>query len=309
MIPDFQSIMLPFLEILADKKEHTLKNIIAVLTLKFKLTDEEKQRLIPSQNQTVIINRIGWTRTYLKKAELIISPKRGVFTISPLGLDILSNKPTKIDSKFLRKIPAFQEWKNIGNNSDAKKDDTNLKALVEDIEIEKTPEELLEYSFSRMQEQLVIDLLDQIKTCTPAFFEWLVIDLLIKMGYGGSKKEAGKVIGKSNDGGIDGVIKEDKLGLDTIYIQAKKWENVVPVSQVRDFAGALLSKKAKKGIFIATSSFPKSAYEFVGSIEPRIILIDGKQLAEFMIEHNVGISTKVVYEIKKIDSDYFSESE
>lgn len=175
----------------------------------------------------------------------------------------------------------------------------------EEIEEQETPEEALEYAYLKLKNDLSRDLLETIKSCSPAFFEKLMVDLITKMGYGGSRKDAGKALGKTGDGGIDGIIKEDKLGLDTIYIQAKKWENTVPVREIRDFAGALLSKKARKGIFIATSNFPKSAYEFVESIEHKIILIDGERLTNLMFEFNVGVSTQSTYEVKKIDSDYF----
>ena len=201
-------------------------------------------------------------------------------------------------------MPKFKEWQ----------DDYSLKGkeekAIEETELttEKTPQELLDYSFQKITNELSIELLDIVKSCSPTFFENMVIDLVVKMGYGGSRKDAGKAIGKSGDGGIDGIINEDKLGLDTIYIQAKRWENVVPVKEIRDFAGALLGKKAKKGIFITTSHFPKSAYEYVKNIEHKIILIDGKRLTELMIENNIGLSVQMKYEVKKIDTDYFEET-
>jgi restriction system protein len=303
MIPDFQTILLPLLEILADKKEHSLRELTSQISDKFKLTDEERRRLLSSGNQEIINNRVGWARVYLKKAKLIDKIRRGTFIITEQGIKVLASKPGRIDIKFLKSIPDFNEWQasykspknTINNESD------------NDIDVEKTPEELLDYSFTKLKDELVVELIDKIKSCSPGFFERLVVDLLIKMGYGGSRKEAGQIIGKSGDGGIDGIIKEDKLGLDAIYVQAKKWENTVPVNQIRDFAGSLLSKKAKKGIFISTSNYPKSAYDYVASIEHKIVLIDGKELAELMIEHNVGLTTKINYEIKKIDSDYFEE--
>lgn len=307
MIPDFQTIMLPLLKLLGDKEEHDLQNLVAKICDKHKLTDAEREELLPSGRQKIISNRVAWARIYLQKANLMESPKRATFKITEQGLKVLSNNPKRIDIKFLKSIPEFKEWQTTFAYQ-GKKGSNETSQSTDEIETKKTPEELLDYSFAKLKEELATELIDKIKSCTPAFFERLVIDLLIKMGYGGSRKEAGEIKGKSGDGGIDGIIKEDKLGLDTIYVQAKKWNDTVPVGQVRDFAGSLLSKKAKKGIFISTSNYPKGAYEFVSSIEPKIILIDGKQLAELMIEHNVGLATKINYEVKKIDMDYFDET-
>jgi restriction system protein len=306
MIPDFQTIMLPLLKILQDRKEHALRDIISEISDQFTLTEEERVQLLPSANQTMISNRVGWARTYLKKANLLETPKRAVLKITDDGVNILSKNLPRIDVKFLQTLPKFQEWQ----SSYADKSD-DIEAINSDNKIEiqtgKTPEELLDYSYSQLREELASELIDKIKSCSPAFFELLVIDLLIKMGYGGSRREAGEVLGKSGDGGIDGIIKEDKLGLDTIYIQAKRWENTVTIHQVRDFAGSLLSKKAKKGIFITTSNYPSSAKEFVSSIEPKIVLIDGNELANLMIEYKVGVSVKKVYEVQRLDNDYFEE--
>jgi restriction system protein len=299
--------MLPFLELLADGQEHELQEMISKIYEKFQLTEDEKKELLPSGNQEVINNRVGWVRTYLKKAQLIESTRRAAFKITEKGKSILAEKRDRIDVKFLQTLPEFKQWYQSSYNN-SKNESNTLELTTEEVDTKKTPEELLDYSFSKLKEELALDLIEKIKNSTPNFFERLVVDLLIKMGYGGSRKEAGQVIGKSGDGGIDGIIKEDKLGLDAIYIQAKRWEATVPVGQVRDFAGSLLSKKAKKGIFITTSNYPKAAYEFVSSIEPRIILIDGKELAELMIEYNVGIATKINYEVKRIDLDYFEEN-
>ena len=303
MIPDFQTIMLPFLEILGDGQEHELQGIIKKISDRFDLTEEERRRLVPSGGQEVIVGRVGWVRTYLKNANLIITIRRAVFKVTQDGLYLLANKPSKIDVKFLQTIPAFQEWK----VSQKRKDRQVESVEIEETEITQTPEELIGYSISKIREELISELIDKIKSCSPRFFEKLVIDLLIKIGYGGSLKEAGSIVGKSGDGGIDGIIKEDKLGLDKIYVQAKRWENIVPISQIRDFAGSLLQQKAKKGIFITTSDYPKSAYDFVNNIEHRIVLINGRELAEYMIDYSVGIQLKKTYEIKRIDFDYFEE--
>ena len=309
MIPDFQTIMLPLLELLQDDKEHELQELILQISDKFELSEDERDERLPSGNQQIINNRVGWARTYLKKAQLLESPRRAIFKITDKGKKILASSPKLIDVKFLQNLPEFKDWQSsyLGIKANDKDENTKLQ-VSEEIESVKTPEELLEYSFTKLKKELASELIEKIKSSSPYFFESLVVDLLIKMGYGGSRKEAGQVIGKSGDGGIDGIIKEDKLGLDAIYIQAKKWDSTVSISSIRDFAGSLLSKKAKKGIFITTSNFPKAAYEFVSSIEPRIILIDGKELAELMIEYNVGIATKTNYEVKKIDLDYFEEN-
>ena len=307
MVPDFQTIMLPALEILSDKKEHSLQDLIMRISEKYKLSEEERNELVPSGVQTKMYNRVVWAMVHFKKARLVTSVRRGVFCITEEGIKILAKKPQRIDLKFLKEIPEFKQWKDSYIKDWQNAHSADRKDIVEEIETDKTPEELLDYSYFQLKEELAIELIEKIKECSPSFFERLVIDLLIKMGYGGSRKEAGKVIGKSGDSGIDGIINEDKLGLDTIYIQAKKWENTFPISQIRDFAGSMLSKKAKKGIFISTSDYPKGAYDFVSSIEPKIILINGKELAELMIEYGVGVTTKINYEVKKMDNDYFEE--
>ncbi len=305
MIPKYEEIMLPFLKYISDGNEHSLSETHDALAKQFKLTDEELRELLPSGQQPIFRNRLGWARTYLKKAGLLTSPKRAHFKISDTGLALLKEKPTEITSKFLTRYDDFVEFQSIKRT----KEDKNIEPRTQlDEATDQTPEESLEYAYQKLHSALSKELLGIVKTCTPSFFEKLVIDLLITMGYGGSRKEAGKAMGKSGDGGIDGIINEDKLGLDVIYLQAKRWDNPVPVKEIRDFTGALASKKAKKGIFITTSSFPKSVYEFVGQVEYKIILIDGERLTNLMIEHSVGLSTVSTYHVKTIDSDYFEEN-
>ncbi len=302
MIPDFQKIMLPVLELLKDKHEHTLKELISRISINFDLSDDEKKELLPSGGQTIISNRVGWARTYLKKAGLLASPKRATFVITDAGVKILNSKPEKINVAFLKALPEFKKWQDDYSSKE------NSDEIISESVIDKTPQELLDISFKQITSELRNELLDVVKGCSPLFFENLVVDLIVKMGYGGSKQEAGRAVGKSGDGGIDGIINEDKLGLDTIYLQAKRWENTVPVKEVRDFAGALLGQKARKGIFITTSEFPKSAYDYVKNIEHKIILINGIRLTELMIENNLGLSVQMKYEVKKIDTDYFEET-
>ena len=300
-IPNYQQLMLPLLKSISDGQTYLFRDVIEKLAVDFKLTDKERNELLPSGQQAVFDNRVGWARTYLKKAGLIESNKRGTLQITQRGLDALKQNSKEIDVTFLEQFSEFVEFKNINRKQiDEKKAET-------EIETEKTPEELLEFAYQNIRQNLSQELIEIIKNCSPRFFENLVIDLLLKMGYGGSRKDAGEAIGRTGDGGIDGIIKEDKLGLDIIYIQAKRWQNQVPVKEIRDFAGSLLGKKAKKGIFITTSNFPQNAYDYVEDIEHKIILIDGQRLAELMIEHNVGVSTQRIFDIKKLDSDYFSE--
>lgn len=302
MIPTYEEIMLPLLKLLSDKEEHSLQEADDKLSDKFNLTETERRELLPSGQQPVFRNRLGWARTYMKKAGLLSTTKRAHFKITDRGLELLNSNPKEINSEFLKRYPEFVEFKSIRRTKD---DETQIE--IPEIDNNRTPEESLEYAYQKLRSELAKELLDVVKNCSPSFFEKLVVDLLIKMGYGGSRKDAGQALGKSGDGGIDGIVKEDKLGLDTIYIQAKKWEASVPVKEIRDFTGALASKKAKKGIFITTSSFPTSVYEFVTQVEYKIVLIDGEQLAHLMIENNVGLSVISEYKVKKIDTDYFEE--
>jgi len=303
MIPKYEKLMLPFLKYIADGKEHSLSKTHDALAKEFKLTDKELRELLPSGRQPVFRNRVGWARTYLKKAGLLTSPKRAHFQISDEGLSLLNENLTEITSKFLTRYDEFVEFQSIKKN---KKESAAIDQPANNTD--QTPEESLEYAYQKLHSELSKELLGIIKSCSPVFFEKLVIDLLITMGYGGSRKEAGQAMGKSGDGGIDGIINEDKLGLDVIYLQAKRWDKTVPVKEIRDFTGALASKKAKKGIFITTSDFPKSVYEFVGQVEYKIILIDGERLANLMIEHSVGLATINTYHVKTVDSDYFEEN-
>lgn len=298
-IPDYQSIMLPLLQFLANKKEHSLRETIEHLELNFELNDDEKKQLLPSGSQPIFENRVGWARTYLKKALLLEPVRRGYFQITQRGLVILSKKPGRIDASFLRQFPEFLEFQNI--RKEEKEEPVECQTNSE------TPEESIESAYLRLKSNLANEIIQNIKSCSPAFFERLVIELLVKMGYGGSRKDAGEAIGKSGDGGIDGIIKEDKLGLDILYIQAKRWEGCVGRPEIQKFAGALQLHHAKKGIFITTSNYSKDAIDYVSRIESKIILIDGELLANLMIDNKVGVSTVTTYDINKIDSDYFTE--
>ncbi len=300
-IPDFQSIMLPLLNLVADEKEHSLRETIDNLSATFKLSDEERTKLLPSSKQAMFANRVGWAKTYLIKAELLETTKRGYFKITQQGLKVWNEHPLQISTKFLQQFPSFVSFQQLNNKY------LNSPSLNSDPNSTTTPEEELDSAFVKLNQTLASDLIEEIKTCSPRFFEILVVDLLVKMGYGGTRKDAGQVIGRSRDGGIDGLINEDRLGLDVIYIQAKRWQNPVGRQEIQKFTGALEGIRAKKGIFITSSSFTPNAKQYVGQIEKKVILIDGDELAQLMIEHNVGVSPVVSYEIKKVDSDYFME--
>lgn len=303
-LPDYQAFLLPLLKLAANGQIHRIQDAYQILPEQFNLTDEEMRAFLPSGKQTIVKNRIGWARTYLKKANLISQPKRGLFQITDRGLDVLQDKPERLDNEYLMRFPEFQEFR-AKKNEAYNTDDESKESII--FKEEKNPEELLEYAYEEINNEVSQELLETVKAATPTFFEKLVIDLLLKMGYGGSRKDAGQAIGKTGDEGIDGIIKEDRLGLDVIYIQAKRWDNVIGRPEIQKFAGALQGQRAKKGIFITTSSFTKDAIDFASNIDNKIILIDGEMLTKLMIEHNVGISTASVYEIKKIDSDYFEE--
>lgn len=304
MIPDYQTLMLPLLKLVSDGQEHKYRDIIENLATEFEVTDEERKELLASGNQAIFDNRVGWAKTYLKKAGLLDSPKRAVFVITDLGRQTLSRKPDRIDAKYLRQFPAFLEFQNASRN------DNETEEEIATIEIhEQTPEENLDKAYQRIRKSLASELLNKVIELSPAFFERLVVELLVKMGYGGSIKDAGKAMGKSGDEGIDGTIKEDKLGLDIIYIQAKRWKtgNVVGRPEIQKFVGALAGQGAKKGIFITTSNFTKEALDYTPRNETKIVLIDGEQLAQLMIDYSLGCATQQTYELKKLDSDYFGE--
>lgn len=304
MIPDYQSLMLPLLKLVSDRQEHKYRDLIENLAVEFEVSDEERKELLASGNQAIFDNRVGWAKTYLKKAGLLDSPKRATFVITQTGLDTLKKNPNRIDAKYLRQFPAFLEFQNASRGEN----DSEEEVVIVETN-EQTPEENLDKAYQRIRKSLASELLNKVVELSPTFFERLVVELLVKMGYGGSIKDAGKAIGKSGDEGIDGTIKEDKLGLDIIYIQAKRWKpgNVVGRPELHKFVGALAGQGAKKGIFITTSNFTKEALEYTPKNETKIVLIDGEQLAQLMIDYNLGCTTQQIYELKKIDSDYFGE--
>jgi len=298
-IPDYQAIMLPLLRHLADTQEKSSQETFDALAEVFGLSEQEKSELLPSGNQPIFMNRIAWAKTYLKKTGFIESPKRGYYRITERGLDELKKNPKIINNQYLSQFSEFTDFvksRVIKHNSA----DTYIE-----VDNEKTPDENIDCNYQKIRNALANDVLDRIKECSPYFFEKLVVDLLLKIGYGGSREDAGKIIGKSADGGIDGIIKEDKLGLDTIYIQAKRWDGTIGRPEIHKFAGALQGQRARKGVFITTSKFTKEAMDFASMIENKIILIDGDTLSNLMIDYDIGVSTINTYTIKRIDSDYF----
>lgn len=302
-IPDYQSIMLPLLEYISDCKEHKMRNVTDELAIKLGVTEEEQKELLPSGVAPVFYNRTAWAKTYLKKAGLIDSPKQGIVVISKRGIEVLKKKPAFINVKFLKQFSEFVEFQTV------KRDDGDTDLEINEEPSIQTPEEALETAYQKIRKSLASELINKVVELSPSFFEKLVVELLVKMGYGGSIKDAGKAMGKSGDEGIDGTIKEDKLGLDIIYIQAKRWKpgNVVGRPELQKFVGALAGQGAKKGIFITTSNFTKEAIEYTPRNETKIVLIDGVQLAQLMIDYNLGCTPLQTYEVKKIDSDYFGE--
>jgi len=298
-IPDYQTLMLPLLKFLSDGKEHNLPDATKAISDEYNLSPEERQQLLPSGQQTVIRNRLGWARTYMAKAGLIKSTRRAFWQITSRGKDILSTNPDRIDVHFLQQFPEFVQFKDLHHE---KEQEPTTKHADE-----YNPEEALDRAHQRLRENLESDLLQQVKAASAAFFENLVVQLLVRMGYGGNLQDAGRAVGQSGDGGIDGIIKEDQLGLDVIYIQAKRWENTVGRPEIQKFAGALQGHRARKGVFITTSDFSKDAVDYVERIDSKIVLIDGESLAKFMVERNVGVSTTQTIEVKRIDQDYFIE--
>jgi restriction system protein len=298
--------MHPLLELCKDNQEHTTREAASHIAEALGLKPEQLSETLPSGQQAVFDNRLGWARTYLAKARLIEKTGRGRFKITARGQEFLKSAPKIITAKDLERFDEFLEFRQKPRAEDAQ--ETLANNISEMADEELTPEESLEVGYQKLRRALASEILERVKACTPLFFERLVVELLLKMGYGGSRKDAGEAIGRSGDGGIDGIIKEDRLGLDSVYIQAKRWgDTVVGRPEIQKFAGALQGHRARKGIFITTSRFSGDARDFVKMIESKIVLIDGEQLAQLMIDFSVGVAADKIYEIKKIDSDYFVE--
>ena len=301
-IPDYQSLMLPLLKCLSNGLERNVRDVITSLSSEFKLSNQEMQELLPSGQQPIFDNRVGWARTYLLKAGLIESPRRGFIKITSKGTEILGKKPAKINVKFLEQFPEFIEFRTIKKlqGEEKSKSLTEINKEVENI----TPDELMENGFNSIQASLGQELLTKLRTNAPSFFEKVVLNLLTNMGYG-----EGKVAGQTGDGGVDGFISQDKLGLDKIFFQAKRFGEDTPVSasMLRDFVGTLEVNGVSKGVFMTTSRFPKDAENIISRSHKSIVLIDGPKLVKLMIDFNIGVSTVKSYQIKKIDTDFFTD--
>lgn len=294
-IPTFQEITLPLLTLSSDGQVRSLASARKELAVHFKLTEAEEAELLPSGRQGRFANRVAWAKVYLERAKILSSPGRGQFEITPRGREILANPPEILDIKFMERFPEFREFRSAPQES-----------AVTPVETPEsgTPEETLEASYQSIRAGLASEILERVKSASPRFFELLVVELLLKMGYGRAGGN-GEAIGRSGDEGIDGVIAEDRLGLEMVYLQAKQWEGTVGRPEIQKFVGALHGQRAKKGVFITTGTYSSEASNYVRTIDPRIALIDGAQLAQFMIDYNVGVALDRSYEVKKIDSDYF----
>jgi restriction system protein len=298
-IPDFQTLFLPVLKLFSDQQEHSRTDFIEQLGKAFGLNQEEMSDTLPS-GQKRFSNRINWALLYLTKSGLLESTRRGYRKITQRGKEVIQSNLLRIDTNYLMRFPEFIKF-----HPPVKKvsDEPTSPKPIEPL----TPEEQLQKVYLELRNELADEILGRLKSCHPSYFERIVIDVIVKMGYGGSRLDAGKVIGKSGDGGIDGIIKEDKLGLDTIYIQAKRWDNTVGRPEIQKFVGALTGQRAKKGLFITTSTFSNEAMEYASNIDMKVVLIDGETLAQYMIDYGVGVSVAAAYEVKRIDSDYFSD--
>jgi len=301
-IPTYEKCMLPLLKFIKDGSEYSSRESVEAISDTFFLSHEERNTLLPSGSQKLISNRVNWAKTYLKKAGLVEAPRRGFVQITSKGLQLIDEGVTELNTAFLKRYDAFNEFYAKSNQVDK---ETTLSANTES---NKTPDEQIAAIYTGINNSLADELLHMLMEGTPDFFETVVVHLIVGMGYGGSLVEAGKATQKSNDGGIDGVIKEDRLGLETIYLQAKRWNNPVSRPDIQKFAGALQGQHSRKGIFITTSRFSQGAIDYCKNIESKIILIDGDALTQYMIEYNVGVSTKRVIEIKEVDTEFFSEA-
>lgn len=303
-IPKYDEMYRAFLDCLADGQLHRSKEVKDTVAGVFSVSEKERTEMLPSGRQQLFDNRIGWTRTYLKKAGLVQSPSRGIYVITPVGRQVLNENPPQIDNLYLQRFEPFRKFISPNNNEETAISTPTEKGSG------KTPQDILDEAFQQINTTLADDLLSEIMKQPPAFFEHLVVKLLTQMGYGGSVDHAGTVIGQTGDEGIDGIIREDKLGFSLIYIQAKRWDcdKTVGRPEIQKFVGALAGQGASKGLFITTAKFTKEARQYAEKQHTtKVVLVDGTTLAKLMIEYDLGVSTEATYEIKRIDSDFFAE--
>lgn len=299
-VPSFQQLMLPALQTIGQRyDEISIAGLEEEVGKALRISPEERQVRLPSGNQTLFGNRLNWARSYLSKAGLIELPRRGYCRATDRGRELLAEGLIEIDLGLLERYPEFVAWRS----------QSKVAEVVEDPGIRENAEALIASSFELLNTELGRDIVERVHSFSPAFFERLIIDLLVRMGYGGGRAEMGRALGRVGDGGVDGVIKEDELGLDVVYVQAKRLDpdTGVPLREVRDFVGGLEGHRATKGVLVTTSYFPSTAYDFITRVSKRVVLIDGQELANLMIRHRVGIRVKDVYEVRKIDENYFIE--
>jgi restriction system protein len=298
VVPPVQDIMLPLLRMAnqANGQPVAIRNTVQKLADEMGLSDNDRTELLPSGRQSRFANRVTWAASHLRGAKVLESAGRGLVAITQRGKDLLASNLDSISLKVLGQFPDYHKWRNVAGEKDTPVPDA-----------EESPEEEIERSYKALRAEIVAEVLARLKTCTPAFFEQIVVQLVVRMGYGGWLKDAGQAVGKSHDGGIDGVIKQDKLGLDVVYLQAKRWENTVGRREVQQFAGALAGQQANRGVFITTSDFSPEAVAYAKQVATKIVLINGKQLAEYMFDHDLGVTTTLTLSLKKIDSDFFEE--
>jgi restriction system protein len=303
-VPGFQEFMLPLLKVASDGEEHSVAHAMDAIADQMGLTQEDRNELLPGGTQTRLYNRVTWAVTYLTKSQMLERTGRGRFRIRPRGREVLGQNPSRVDNSFLKQFPEFRAFqtKRAEKAWESRRGEEIPKDQDDPI---VTPDERLDGAYKELRETLADDLLERVLASSPKFFEYLVIDLLVAMGYGGSRADAAQVVGKSGDEGIDGVIKEDRLGLDMVYVQAKKWDGSVGPGDIDRFVGSLMRKKANKGVFITSGTFTSGALKAAQEASAKVVLIDGERLAELMIDHGVGVTEHRSYLVKKIDSDYF----
>jgi restriction system protein len=294
--------MLPLVESLADGNEHEVRDLRDEIAKKLAISDADREELLPSRKQAVYDNRLGWAKTYLDKAGLLETTRRGVYRITSRGREVLGSKPARVDVAFLSKFSEFEDFRRR-----PEQDEATVSGESKPLQTTSTPQEAFDGAYQQLRRSLETEVLASVKGGSFRFFERLVVELLVRMGYGGTLKDAGKAIGKSGDDGLDGIIKEDHLGLDAIYVQAKRWQAKVGRPEVQAFAGSMEGVRGRKGVFITTSAFTSEAKDYVTRIERKIVLVDGAQLASLMIDFGIGVSTVNTYEVKRVDTDYFSE--
>lgn len=304
-VPDYQTFMRPVLALMEDGRDWTAKAIREAVAAEFALTPEQLEERVPSGRDTTFRNRVGWALTYLYRSGVCDRPRRSVYRINERGRQVLAANPERVDNAVLESFEEFREFR-------AKDRPPTRPRAVEPVvpppgDDIATPEERAEAAYRELRAALASEVLDRVREQAPDFFEQVVLDVLQAMGYGGSREDAAERLGRSGDGGIDGVIREDKLGLDLIYVQAKRWAegNTVGRPDIQQFVGALNGQRANKGVFITTSAFSREAIEFADNVNPRVILVDGRELAQLMLDHDVGVSVATRYDIKRIDLDYF----